>query len=147
MRLRELRISYHPVAGAVPGLRPRLTTAADAARVIARLIEHEPVEVFGALLVNTKNEPLAWHVVSRGCLDSTVVHPREVIKAACLANAASVIVAHNHPSGDPEPSRDDIELTQRLSAALTLVGIGLLDSLVIGELGGFVSLRERGLLS
>ena len=106
MRLRELRISYEPVAGVPSGPRPRLTTPAAAANLLRPLLENEAVEVFGVLLLNAKQEPLAWHVVSRGCLDATLVHPREVIKAACLANAAAVIVAHNHPSGDPEPSRE-----------------------------------------
>ena len=146
MRLRELRISYSPVAGVLPGPRPRLTCATAAARIIAPLIEHEPVEVFGVLLVNTKHEPLVWHVVSRGCLDSTIVHPREVIKAACLANAAAVIATHNHPSGDPEPSPEDVVLSGRLKDALAIVGFHLLDSVVIGDSGRFVSLRERGLL-
>ena len=146
MRLRELRISYQPVAGVPPGPRPRLSSPAAAATLIAPLIEAEPVEVFGLLLLNTKHEPLAWHVVSRGCLDATLVHPREVIKAACLANAAAVVVAHNHPSGDPDPSPDDVLLTRRLQQALTLVGIELLDSIVVGDEGRYASLRERGLL-
>ena len=148
MRLRELHVVYRPVVGGIlpPGPRPRLTTAHAAVQIIAPLIESEPVEVFGALLLNTKGEPLAWHVVSRGCLDSTLVHPREVLKAACLANAASLIVAHNHPSGDPEPSPEDVSITQRLASAMTLVGIQLLDSLVIGEHGRYVSLRDRGVL-
>jgi len=105
-------------------------------------LENEP----GALLLNAKQEPLAWHVVSRGCLDAPLVHPREVIKAVCLANGAGVIVAHNHPSGDPEPSGADIVLSQRLSAALKLVGVDLLDAIVIGEAGRYSSLRERGQL-
>ena len=144
MRLRELRISYHPVAGVPPGPRPRLISPASAARLIAPLIEHEPVEVFGALLLNVKHEPLAWHIVSRGCLDAALVHPREAIKPACIANAAAVVVAHNHPSGDPEPSRDDLLLTQRLRQALALVGIDLLDHIIIGHEGRYASLRERG---
>ena len=98
------------------------------------------------LLLNTKHEPLAWHVLSRGCLDATLVHPREAIKAACLGNAAAVIIAHNHPSGDPAPSADDMALTQRLRSVLTLVGIDLPDSIIIGERGHWCSLRERGLL-
>lgn len=146
MRLRELRISYQPVAGVPPGPRPPLASPSAAARLIAPLVQSESVEVFGALFLSTKSEPTCWHVVSRGCLDATFVHPREVIKAACLANAAAVIVAHNHPSGDPEPSRDDVALTVRLRRALALVGIELLDSLVISDEEHYVSLRERGML-
>ena len=146
MRLRELRISYQPVTGLRPGPRPRLTTPAATASLLAPLLELEAVEVFGLLLMNAKQEPLGWHVVSRGCLDATLVHPREVIKAVCLANAAAVIVAHNHPSGDPEPSSADVVLVQRLSTALALVGVDLLDAIIIGEAGRYSSLRERGQL-
>jgi DNA repair protein RadC len=98
------------------------------------------------LLLNTKNEPIAWHVLSRGCLDSTVVHARDVIKAACLGNAAAVIVAHNHPSGDPTPSPDDHAITDRLRQALAIVGIDLLDSIIIGEEGRYSSMKELGRL-
>jgi DNA repair protein RadC len=144
MRLRELRISYHAVTGAPAGPRSRLTTPAETAGLLAPLLEAEAVEVFGVLLLNTKHEPVAWHVLSRGCLDATLVHPRDVIKAACLGNAAAVIVAHNHPSGDPEPSADDILLSQRLRDVLCLVGIDFLDSIVIGEAGRYASLRSLG---
>ena len=147
MRLRELRVSYAPLDGVPRGPRPRLNTARDAASLIRPLIEHEAVEVMGLLLLNTKHEPIAWHVLSRGCLDSTLAHPREVIKVACLGNAAAVIVAHNHPSGDPTPSPADLALTQRLNAALSLVGIDLLDAIVIGDEGRYCSLRrESGVL-
>jgi DNA repair protein RadC len=146
MRLRELRISYAALDGAPRGPRPRLNTPRIAASIIRPLIEHETVEVFGMLLLNVAKEPLAWHVLSRGCLDATLVHPREVIKAACLANAAAVIVAHNHPSGDPSPSREDLALTCRLQGALALVGIGLLDSVVIGDEGRYWSANESGVL-
>ena len=146
MRLRELRISYHAVTGAQAGPRPRLTTRAQTAGLIAPLLEAEAVEVFGVLLLNTKHEPMAWHVLSRGCLDSTLVHPRDLVKAACLGNAAAVIVAHNHPSGDPEPSPDDVRLSQRLRDVLGLVGVDFLDSIVIGDDGRYASLRELGSL-
>lgn len=144
MRLRELRVTYAPLDGAPRGPRPRLNTPRAAADIIRPLLECETVEVFGLLLLNTKHEPLAWHVLSRGCLDSTLVHPRDVIKVACVANAAALVVAHNHPSGDPTPSTADVMLTQRLQAALSLVGIDLLDSMVIGDAGCYHSLRESG---
>jgi DNA invertase Pin-like site-specific DNA recombinase len=76
MRLRELTVTYRPVAGAPAGPRPRLASPADSARLIAPLIDAEAVEVFGLLLLNTKHEPLAWHVLSRGTLDATLVHPQ-----------------------------------------------------------------------
>jgi DNA repair protein RadC len=102
--------------------------------------------VFGLILLNTKLEPIAWHVLSRGCLDATLVHPREVVKVACLGNAAALVVAHNHPSGDPAPSPEDVATARRLGAVLSLVGISLIDSIVIGEAGRYSSLRETGQL-
>jgi DNA repair protein RadC len=146
MRLRELHISYRPVAGAPAGPRPRLDIPADCARFVAPLVESEAVEVFGLLLLNTKNEPIAWHVLSRGSLDSTLVHARDVVKAACLGNAAAVITVHNHPSGDPTPSADDRSVTDRLRVVLSFVGIDLLDSIVIGENGRYSSMKELGRL-
>lgn len=146
MRLRELQITYKPVAGIPPGPRPRLTTPDSAAALLAPLLETEAVEVFGMLLLNTKLEPLAWHVLSRGTLDATLVHPRDAIKAACLGNAAAVVVGHNHPSGDPEPSAADIAATLRLREAFALVGVDLVDSIIIGSAGRWCSIRNRGLL-
>ena len=146
MRLRELQIGYKVVAGAPPGPRPRLATPANVAEFLRPLLESEAVEVFGVLLLNTRHEPLAWHVLSRGTLDATLVHPREVIKAACLGNAAAVILGHNHPSGDPEPSQDDHAVTRRLGEVLRLIGVDLLDSVIIGDAGRWSSLRERGQL-
>lgn len=144
MRLRELQVRYRPVVEAPAGPRVRLSSPAESVRVIAPLIESETVEVFGLLLLNTKHEPLAWHVLSRGTLDTTLVHPREAIKVACLGNAAAVIVAHNHPSGDPTPSPEDVAVGRRLRETFALVGIELLDAVVIGELGRYASLRESG---
>ena len=83
--------------------------------------------------------------MSRGTLDSTLVHPREVFKAAILANAAAVVLAHVHPSGDPTPSRDDVELTRRLSSAGALLGIEILDHIVVGH-GCYTSFKELGVL-
>ncbi len=91
------------------------------------LLRDEAVEVFGILCLTTKLHVICWHEVARGCLDSTVIHPREVFKAAILVNAATTIAAHNLPSGDPQPSPDDIDLSRRLSAAGALLGIELLD--------------------
>ena len=79
-----------------------------------------------------------------GCLTSSLVHAREVFKPAILAGAAAILLAHNHPSGDPEPSAEDLALTRRLKAAGDLLGIAILDHIIVGELGRFVSLRERG---
>ena len=82
--------------------------------------------------VNTKNQPTAIHTVSIGTLNSSLVHPRELYKAAILANANAVILSHNHPSGDPTPSREDLALTRRLREAGDALGVPLVDHLIVG---------------
>ena len=126
--------------------RPALTDPGSAARALAEYIGDTDREVFAVALLTIRHRILGLHTVSVGCLSSSLVHPREVFKPAILAGSAAVIVAHNHPSGDPEPSAEDYALTRRLSAAGTLLGIDVLDHVVLGEHGRFVSLKERGLL-
>jgi DNA repair protein RadC len=88
---------------------------------------------------------IGYYEVSRGTLDSTLVHPREVFKAAILANAAAIILTHNHPSGDPTPSPDDLALTQRLVQAGQIIGIDVLDHVIVGD-GRWTSFVELGRL-
>lgn len=90
-------------------------------------------EEFRILLLNAKHKVMGVHTVSIGSLTVSIVHPREVYKAAILANAAAIIGVHNHPSGNPDPSPEDRALTKRLSEAGTLLGITLLDHVIIGE--------------
>src|SRR5262249_38929327 len=101
------------------------------------------VEVCLVLLLNTKHHLIAVHELGRGTLDSCPVHPRDVYKAALLVNAAGVILTHNHPSGDPTPSPDDVALCSRLRSAATIVGIDLVDFLIIGA-GQYYSFTEVG---
>ena len=108
-------------------------------------VEEEAQEVFGILILNTKNKIVAVHEVSRGTLNSSMVHPREVFKPAVLHNAAAIICFHNHPSGDPEPSRDDIAITKRLVEAGKIMGIEILDHIIVTD-DGYVSLKERGVI-
>jgi DNA repair protein RadC len=96
-----------------------------------------------ALLVDIRHRPVGLHVVSIGSVNSSMLPPAEVLKAALLANASAVIVAHNHPSGDAEPSPEDLTVTTRLREAGRLLGIEVLDHLIIGA-EGWVSLKERG---
>ncbi|NLY50692.1 MAG: DNA repair protein RadC [Firmicutes bacterium] len=102
-------------------------------------------EHFRALHLNTKNQVLAQETVAVGSLSAALVHPRELFKGCVKRSAAAVILLHNHPSGDPEPSSEDIALTRRLVEAGSILGIEVLDHLVIGD-GCYVSLKERGLL-
>ncbi|MUT64931.1 DNA repair protein RadC [Paenibacillus sp. NEAU-GSW1] len=117
----------------------------DAADLFRKFIGDLDREQFCILCLNTKNEPTALHTVSIGTLNASLVHPRETFKLAILANAASIIACHNHPSGQPDPSPEDVELTERLRDSGTLLGIELLDHLVLGD-GNFVSMKERGLM-
>jgi DNA repair protein RadC len=118
----------------------------DAAYRAARpLLEDRDREALLVLLLDNKNQVNAAHVVSVGSLNGCPVHPREVFKAAVLANAAGVVVAHNHPSGDPEPSPEDRNMALRLKQAGEILGIRVLDFLVVGD-GRYTSLKSESLL-
>ncbi|WP_217556950.1 RadC family protein [Vibrio metschnikovii] len=111
--------------------------------VRCKLGSHER-EVFALLLLDNQNRLIEFNELFQGTVDAASVYPREVVKAALACNAAAVIFAHNHPSGQPEPSEADKRITQRLKDALALVDIRVLDHIVVGE--GCVSFAERGLL-
>jgi DNA repair protein RadC len=101
-------------------------------------------EHFWAILLNTRNQVIRSSEISVGSLDTSIVHPRELFKEAIAASASSVIVAHNHPSGNPEASQDDIRLTRRLVEAGSIMGIEIVDHIIIGE-GKFISMKREGL--
>ena len=102
-------------------------------------------EEFIIILLDGKNRMSTIHSVSVGCLTSSIVHPREVFKMAILGNAVSLILCHNHPSGDPAPSPEDIEITKRLVAGGEILGIKILDHIIVGE-QGYVSFADKGWL-
>ena len=102
-------------------------------------------ERFIALALSTKNHVVAVLPVSSGSLNASIVHPRELFQRAILSNAASIIVCHNHPSGDPTPSPEDIALTRKLVEAGLLLDIPVLDHIVLGY-AKFVSFKEKGLI-
>lgn len=106
-------------------------------------IEEEAQEVFGILILNTKHKIVAVHEISRGSLNSSIVHPREVFKPAVLHNAAAIICFHNHPSGDPKPSEEDIAITKRLVEAGKILGIDVLDHIIVSD-EGYTSLNLKG---
>lgn len=117
----------------------------DGAKYVMNDMRFLTQEHFVALYLNTKNQVLHKQTVFIGSLNASIVHPREVYKEALRHSAASIICMHNHPSGDPTPSREDIEVTRRLSECGKILGIELLDHLIIGE-NKFVSLKEKGYL-
>jgi DNA repair protein RadC len=117
----------------------------DVARFAMPHFRHETKEHFAVLLLNTKNHILAMPVISQGSLTASVVHPREVFEAAVRHSAASMILLHNHPSGDPSPSREDIAVTERLVKAGQIMDIPVLDHVIIGN-DSFASLKEKGLM-
>ena len=126
--------------------RPEMRQPAAAARVLAEYIGEADREMFVVALLTIRHRVIGLHTVSVGCLSSSLVHPREVFKPAILAGCAALLIAHNHPSGDPEPSADDVALTRRLVSAGTLMGIEVIDHVIVGEAGRYVSLKERGFL-
>ena len=126
------------------GMRPVVSRPSDAVPLLAD-IRDERKEFFVCLYLNARNQLIHKEVVSIGSLSASIVHPREVFRAAVQHSAASIILAHNHPSGDVSPSQEDIELTRRLSEAGGIMGIELLDHLIISPLD-FLSLKERRLM-
>ena len=117
----------------------------EVANYYSPLLKDLKKEQFRIVLFNIKNRIIKEAVISQGSLTSSIVHPREVLKAAIKASAASVIFLHNHPSGDPEPSIDDIEITGRLCKSFAIVGISVLDHLIIAE-NGYFSFKQKNML-
>jgi DNA repair protein RadC len=126
--------------------RPQLLAPRDVAMFLLPEFGARPVEQFGVVLLDAKHRLVRTTVLTVGTLDRSVVHPREVFREAAAARAAGIVLFHNHPSGDPTPSADDLALTRRLVAAGELMGIDVLDHLVLTATR-FVSLREIGRLS
>ena len=118
--------------------------SSEAAGVLRPLFEGLDREQFAVLLLDAQHRPIGANVVSIGSLTHSIVHPREAFKAAILANAAAVIVGHNHPSGSVDPSPEDIELSRRLREAGELLGIRVLDSIVLGEGDALYSFVDAG---
>lgn len=123
--------------------RLQFVTPRDAAEFLVPQFGTRPVEQFGVVLLDTKHRVLRTTVLSVGTLDASIVHPREVFRAAASAGAAALVLFHNHPSGDPTPSEDDVALTKRLVRAGDLMGIPVLDHVIVTE-SRFCSLKDRG---
>jgi DNA repair protein RadC len=175
-RLRQVRLTELRAAGVSEltsqfGLAPKAAEKAAAVFALARELHSEPiargenfraaadvfrhfgarlrdlrVEQFLALLLDGKHRLIREHLISQGTLTSSPVHPREVFSVAIRNSAAAIVLVHNHPSGDPSPSADDLEITRRLTAVGDLVGVRVVDHVIVGD-NAFVSLADRGLLA
>lgn len=122
-----------------------IKSPADVGMLLMEEMRHLKKEVFKVILLNTKNHVIKYLNVSVGSLNASIVHPREVFSEAVRAGCSGMLLVHNHPSGDPEPSREDIETTHRLVNAGSILGIKVLDHIIIGD-GRYISLREQGLM-
>ncbi|MEW4973136.1 DNA repair protein RadC [Bacillus stercoris] len=116
----------------------------DAYELAKSFLEDKDREHFIVVSLDTKNQPVSINTCHIGSLNASIVSPREVMKSAILSSAASIMVFHNHPSGDTSPSQEDISVTSRLQEAGNLMGIELLDHLIIGD-GKYLSLKEKRL--
>jgi DNA repair protein RadC len=132
--------------GKIPTYESRIRSSANAYSVLQEFLADTDREHFVILMLDQKNQMIGINTVSIGSLTASVVHPREVYKPLILSNAAAVILGHNHPSGDPQPSKEDRAITQRLKEAGTLLGINVLDHLVIGAEGRYFSFADENLL-
>ena len=126
--------------------RPRIRSSQDAAGLVMERLLYEQKEHFFALILNVKGQVMRIEDVSVGELTGTVVHPREVFRSAVRKSACAVIFVHNHPSGDPSPSEEDLATTRRLVEAGEILGIRVVDHIIIGD-GRFLSLKQLGHIS
>jgi DNA repair protein RadC len=125
--------------------RIQVTSPRAVAELLLPQYGNRTVEQFGVVLLDTKRRVLRITVVSVGTLDSSIVHPREIFREATAAGAAALVLFHNHPSGDPEPSSEDVQLTRRLMAAGLLMGIDVIDHVILADVR-YCSLREKGFI-
>lgn len=129
----------------VSGYKMTIKSPADIHNLLKDKLGHCDREHFQAVFLNTKHHVITVETVSVGSLNSTLVHPRELFRNSIKRSAAALIIAHNHPSGDPTPSVEDIEITRRLVEVGNIVGIQVLDHIIIGE-NCYVSLKEQGVI-
>ena len=123
----------------------KITKPKDAAEYVMESMRYLKQECLKVLMLNTKNVIISLKDVSLGTLNSSIVHPREVFCEAIKKSSAGIIICHNHPSGDPTPSNEDINITHRLKESGKLLGIDLIDHIIIGN-GSYISLKEKGIL-
>lgn len=131
--------------GAISAEQKQIGSPKDVYNVVRDYLQYADREYFLVLMLNTKNCVNKVHVASIGTLNSSLVHPREVFKVAIIANAAAVVLVHNHPSGNVTPSHEDIKITHRLVEASKIIGIEILDHVIIGD-NCWCSMKEQGIL-
>jgi len=130
----------------IPIVRNSIQSPEDAAKIVFDYLRGTDREHFVGIYLNASNVLITIHTVSIGILNSSLVHPREVFKMACIVNAAAIIVAHNHPSGNIEPSAEDLSITRQLVEAGKILGIPLHDHIIVTEENGYMSFAERNLI-
>lgn len=128
-----------------PADRKKISNPDDAYRIARLELDDAPNEKFLVIMLTTKNSVIGTSIVSTGVLNASLVSPREIFQRAILSNAASLICVHNHPSGDPTASSEDITLTKKLAEAGNLLNIPILDHVIIGD-GRYISLKEKGVI-
>ncbi len=133
------------VSSLAPEVRPVINSPLDVSFLLMEEMRYLDREQFRTVSLNTKNQVIETEVVSVGSLNSSIVHPREVFKNPIRRSANSLILVHNHPSGDPTPSKEDIAVTARILEAGKILGIEILDHIIIGD-NKYSSLKEKGLL-
>ena len=123
----------------------RISSPKDVVELLRNFLEGADREQFITCCMDTKNQPTSINIVSVGTINSSLVHPREVFKTAIISNASSVILSHNHPSGDVTPSKEDVDITKRIKECGRILGIELLDHVIIGD-DKYSSLKEKGII-
>lgn len=148
LRLRVIRPVYETliVKEGLPDYMAdkRINSSSDVYHLFS-FLANETKEHFIAIHLDNKNKILCIDRVSTGSLTASIVHPREVMKSVMLSSAAALVLLHNHPSGDPTPSREDLDLTKRLKECCELMGVRCLDHVIVGS-GSHVSLADRGII-
>ncbi len=134
LEVKEIEYSYET--------RPKIMGFVDVVKNAAPMIAYPNKEFFISFYLNTKNGILRQDIISIGSLNANIVHPREIFKTACILSAANIIVVHNHPSGDPEPSNEDIEITRKLVESGKMIGIKIIDLVILGHTN--YSFKEMG---
>lgn len=143
-RVKSVTVEVVREPGAPP--RPKCSSPEEVAALARQLLPDDDREHFGLLVLDSQNNLNAYHEVSTGSLSASIVHPREVFRMAILLGGAHLILLHNHPSGDPTPSKEDIHLTRQLVESARLLGLRIHDHVIIGHGPGarFTSLSQRG---